>query len=141
MIKRGTLKETQSGQPLHSQSGAFLDEPHSSPHETIFRTYSRGIHGLNARQHPMPSQEPCHLVLAAPGRIGLIGLGNRMRLHIGKFTPKKGLQTVDSQLLCPINILTAAIIASPGITFCVFVGQKPILGRQEQQPRRYFQRQ
>ena len=53
-----------------------------------------------------------------------IGLGTRVRLHIGVGGTKQRLGALDRQILSLIHILAAAIVALAGITFRVLVGQR-----------------
>ena len=45
-----------------------------------------------------------------------------VRLHVGVFGVEQGAEAVDSQLLDLVHYLAAAVVALPGITFCILVG-------------------
>ena len=52
-----------------------------------------------------------------------IGLGARMRLHVGVVGAEQALDAVDGQLLDDVHVLAATVIALARITFGVLVGQ------------------
>ncbi|OIQ80473.1 hypothetical protein GALL_377760 [mine drainage metagenome] len=52
-----------------------------------------------------------------------IGLGTRVRLHVGVFGAEQCLGTVDRQLLGDIDVFAAAVITFARVAFGVFVGQ------------------
>ena len=52
-----------------------------------------------------------------------VGLGTGMRLHIRILTAEKFFGSLDRQGLYDINILASAVVALPGITFCILIGK------------------
>ena len=52
-----------------------------------------------------------------------IGLCAGMWLYIGIITAKQLLRPLNGNGLYHVDVLTAAIVALPGISFCVLIGQ------------------
>jgi hypothetical protein len=57
-----------------------------------------------------------------------IGLGARVRLHVGVLGAEQRRQPVDGQLLDHVNVLAAAVVPPAGIALGVLVGQHRALG-------------
>ena len=58
----------------------------------------------------------------------LVGLGSRIRLHVGSLGAKQCLEPVDRELLDDIHVLAATVIPLPRIAFSVLVGHLRALG-------------
>ena len=67
-------------------------------------------------EHLVSGIDHCHIS-------GQIRLGTGVRLHVGMLCSEQFLGSFDRQRLNFIYVLTAAVIASAGITFRVFVGE------------------
>jgi hypothetical protein len=58
------------------------------------------------------------------GKIGRhVGLGSRVRLHVGAYRHRKGSGPVDGQLFGPVDELTPTVVTLFGVAFGVLVGQ------------------
>ena len=60
----------------------------------------------------------------------LVGIGARMRLHVGEAAIKQLAGAFDGELLGDVDIFAAAVIALAGIAFGILVGQDRPLGFQ-----------
>ena len=70
-----------------------------------------GVAGLDERHHG-----------------GRVGLGPRVRLHVGSLGTEQVLHPVDGELLDHVDVLAAAVVAPPGVALGVLVGEDGPLG-------------
>ncbi|COW88810.1 Uncharacterised protein [Mycobacterium tuberculosis] len=59
-----------------------------------------------------------------------VGLSARMRLHIGEFGTEQRLGSVAGEVFHHVDVLTTAVVAPPGQSLGVLVGQHAALGLQ-----------
>lgn len=57
-----------------------------------------------------------------------VGLGARVRLHVGVLGAEQGLHPVDGDLLDHVDVLAAAVVAAAGVALGVLVRQDRALG-------------
>src|SRR5262245_56850647 len=56
-----------------------------------------------------------------------IGLCTRVRLYIDMLSTKNSLGPLNSELFNHVDVFTTTIVASPGVSFCIFVSQHGVL--------------
>ncbi|CAG7314864.1 hypothetical protein PICSAR65_01439 [Mycobacterium avium subsp. paratuberculosis] len=61
---------------------------------------------------------------------GRVGLGTRMRLHVGEVGVEEGLGPIPGDVLHHVDVLAAAVVAAAGQPLGVLVGQHAALGLQ-----------
>ncbi len=59
---------------------------------------------------------------------GAVGLGARVRLHVGEAAAEDLARAVDGQALGAVDLGAAAVVAAAGVAFGVLVGQDRALG-------------
>ena len=87
---------------------------------------AREVHGASVRQVTAVREvQPQELVARVEHghEYGHVGLGSRVRLHVGPLGVEQLFEPVDSHLLALVYHLATAVITLAGIPFGVFVGQ------------------
>ena len=81
---------------------------------------------------PRPRDQPHERVARLQQREehGLVRLRAGMRLHIGEAAIEQPARPLDRQFLGDVDIFAAAVVATAGIAFGIFVGQHRALGFQ-----------